>query len=132
MSVAGSRVAWVREADCIGCARCIDACPVDAIVGAAGFRHTVVASWCTGCDECLPVCPTSCIETRPRRDPGPTPAQARVRATVTAARRRRAASRAVALELVDVDGLSPEVLRAAVRAAVRRQAERRAGPDAEA
>lgn len=56
------RVAFVIEADCIGCTKCIQACPVDAIVGANGVMHTVVERWCTGCDLCVPVCPTDCID----------------------------------------------------------------------
>ncbi len=59
------RVAWVREEDCIGCTRCIQACPVDAIVGAARFTHTVIASECTGCDLCVEPCPVDCIEMHP-------------------------------------------------------------------
>ena len=55
-------VALVDEARCIGCARCIDACPVDAIVGAQGLMHTVVARLCVGCDLCLPACPVDCID----------------------------------------------------------------------
>ena len=54
--------ALIREDDCIGCKRCIDACPVDAIVGAAGLMHTVVESWCIGCELCLPPCPVDCID----------------------------------------------------------------------
>ncbi|HEY5898226.1 MAG TPA: RnfABCDGE type electron transport complex subunit B [Burkholderiales bacterium] len=54
-------VALVDEARCIGCVRCIDACPVDAIVGAQGVMHTVVEAWCIGCDLCLPACPVDCI-----------------------------------------------------------------------
>ena len=55
------RVALIDEAACIGCAKCIDACPVDAIVGASKRMHTVLASWCTGCELCLPPCPVDCI-----------------------------------------------------------------------
>ncbi len=58
-------VAVVDEAACIGCARCIDACPVDAIVGAQGYMHTVVESWCIGCELCLPPCPVDCIAPLP-------------------------------------------------------------------
>jgi len=61
-------VAVVDEERCIGCARCIDACPVDAIVGAQGYMHTVVESWCIGCKLCLPPCPVDCIEIVPRRE----------------------------------------------------------------
>lgn len=60
------RVAFIREQDCIGCTLCIAACPVDAIVGARGFTHTVIESECTGCDLCLPPCPVDCIDMRPR------------------------------------------------------------------
>jgi electron transport complex protein RnfB len=59
--------AVVDEARCIGCTRCIDACPVDAIVGAPGLMHTVVEPWCIGCELCLPPCPVDCIEMLPRR-----------------------------------------------------------------
>lgn len=55
------RVALIDEAHCIGCVRCIDACPVDAIVGAQGVMHTVVEEWCIGCDLCMPACPVDCI-----------------------------------------------------------------------
>ncbi|MGQ0654846.1 MAG: RnfABCDGE type electron transport complex subunit B [Betaproteobacteria bacterium] len=61
-------VALVDEARCIGCTRCIDACPVDAIVGAQGLMHTVVEPWCIGCALCLPPCPVDCIEMVPRQD----------------------------------------------------------------
>ena len=54
-------VARIDEAACIGCTLCIDACPVDAIVGAAKRMHTVVAALCTGCGLCVPPCPVDCI-----------------------------------------------------------------------
>jgi len=54
-------VARVDEAWCIGCTLCIDACPVDAIVGAAKRMHTVLPSLCTGCELCIPPCPVDCI-----------------------------------------------------------------------
>ena len=57
--------ALIDESRCIGCTRCIDACPVDAIVGAQGLMHTVVESWCIGCALCLPPCPVDCIEMAP-------------------------------------------------------------------
>lgn len=56
------RVAVIREAECIGCTKCIQACPVDAIVGAAKLMHTVIESECTGCDLCVPPCPVDCID----------------------------------------------------------------------
>lgn len=54
-------VAVIDEALCIGCTLCIQACPVDAIVGAAKLMHTVIAGDCTGCELCLPPCPVACI-----------------------------------------------------------------------
>ncbi|MGB5252527.1 MAG: electron transport complex subunit RsxB [Sedimenticolaceae bacterium] len=58
-------VALIVEADCIGCTLCIQACPVDAIVGAAKQMHTVIEDECTGCELCLPPCPVECIVMRP-------------------------------------------------------------------
>ncbi len=55
-------VAYIDEQQCVGCARCIKACPVDAIVGAEQFAHTVIVDHCTGCERCLPVCPVDCID----------------------------------------------------------------------
>lgn len=54
-------VAVIDEAICIGCTLCIQACPVDAIVGAAKQMHTVLPDWCTGCDLCVAPCPVDCI-----------------------------------------------------------------------
>lgn len=54
-------VARIDEASCIGCTLCIDACPVDAIVGAAKRMHAVLPALCTGCALCLPPCPVDCI-----------------------------------------------------------------------
>lgn len=54
-------VAIIDESLCIGCTLCIQACPVDAIVGAAGAMHTVIVRDCTGCELCMPPCPVNCI-----------------------------------------------------------------------
>ena len=54
-------VAVIDEAACIGCALCIQACPVDAIVGAPKRMHTVITNECTGCRWCIPPCPVDCI-----------------------------------------------------------------------
>lgn len=58
-------VAIIREAECIGCTLCIQACPVDAIIGAAKQMHTVLESQCTGCELCLKPCPVECIDLLP-------------------------------------------------------------------
>jgi len=59
------RVAFIREEECIGCTKCIQACPVDAILGAAKQMHTVIAEECTGCDLCVEPCPVDCIDMLP-------------------------------------------------------------------
>ena len=58
-------VAVIDEQTCIGCTLCIQACPVDAIVGAAKQMHTIVAADCTGCELCLAPCPVDCIAMQP-------------------------------------------------------------------
>lgn len=61
-AVQAKRVAVIREDECIGCTKCIQACPVDAILGAAKHMHTVIESECTGCDLCVEPCPVDCID----------------------------------------------------------------------
>ena len=58
---APAQVALIDETACIGCALCLPPCPVDAIIGANGYTHTVVADACTGCELCIPACPVDCI-----------------------------------------------------------------------
>ena len=58
-------VVYIDEQTCIGCTLCIQACPVDAILGAAKHMHTVIESECTGCDLCIPPCPVDCIHIKP-------------------------------------------------------------------
>ena len=60
-------VAVIDEQTCIGCTLCIQACPVDAILGAAKHMHTVIADECTGCKLCLPPCPVDCIDMVPEQ-----------------------------------------------------------------
>ena len=57
-----SVIVKIREQDCIGCTKCIQACPVDAIIGTAKFMHTVIASECIGCELCIAPCPVDCID----------------------------------------------------------------------
>ncbi len=59
------KVAYIREDECIGCTKCIQACPVDAILGAAKQMHTVITDECTGCDLCVDPCPVDCIDMLP-------------------------------------------------------------------
>ncbi|MEZ9302741.1 electron transport complex subunit RsxB [Vibrio breoganii] len=59
------KVAFIHEDMCIGCTKCIQACPVDAIVGGTKAMHTIIADQCTGCDLCVSPCPTECIEMIP-------------------------------------------------------------------
>lgn len=65
------QVAVIDESLCIGCVKCIQACPVDAIVGAPKQMHTVIAGECTGCGLCIPPCPVDCIDLVPNPDPTP-------------------------------------------------------------
>jgi len=58
-------VARIIEADCIGCTKCIQACPVDAIIGASKHMHVVIEPLCTGCGLCVPPCPVDCIVMQP-------------------------------------------------------------------
>lgn len=60
-----AQVAVIIEDACIGCTKCIQACPVDAIVGGSKLLHAVIEPWCTGCELCLPPCPVDCIELIP-------------------------------------------------------------------
>lgn len=59
------KVAYIREDECIGCTKCIQACPVDAIIGSGKLMHTVLAADCTGCNLCVEPCPVDCIDMVP-------------------------------------------------------------------
>ena len=63
-ATAAARVAMIDESRCVGCARCLPPCPVDAIVGAPKRMHTVLQERCTGCELCIAPCPVDCIEMR--------------------------------------------------------------------
>ncbi|WP_442861559.1 electron transport complex subunit RsxB [Burkholderia sp. USMB20] len=104
-------VAFIDESLCIGCTLCMQACPVDAIIGAPKQMHTIVESLCTGCDLCVPPCPVDCIAMVPVTD-GSAPA-GRV---VARNRRRRAASATTAGSRASVAKREPP-RRAAARAA---------------
>ena len=61
--------AVIREEECIGCTKCIQACPVDAILGSGKWMHTVIADECTGCELCIAPCPVDCIDMIPTNAP---------------------------------------------------------------
>ncbi len=56
------KIAFIREAECIGCIKCIKACSDNAILGARKQMHTIITDLCTGCEDCIAVCPVDCIE----------------------------------------------------------------------
>lgn len=60
-----SRIAFIDEENCIGCTKCIDRCPADAIIGAKRQLHTIISHYCTGCHLCTQACPTDCIDMKP-------------------------------------------------------------------
>ncbi len=103
--VHAGRVARIDPQACIGCARCLPPCPVDAILGAQRVLHSVIADWCTGCELCLPACPVDCIhmDARTAAQPEPEPAASRRRHRAHQARPgERAARRARELQALRV------------------------------
>jgi Na+-translocating ferredoxin:NAD+ oxidoreductase subunit B len=129
------RVALIDEPRCIGCTLCIQACPVDAIVGAAKLMHTVVTELCSGCDLCVAPCPVDCIEMVPAVGTDATWDRARADAArerfgrrgarlegERTERRQRLAARALKAK-ADPDA---EKKRAIIRAAIERARSRRA------
>jgi electron transport complex protein RnfB len=99
--VVPGRVARIDPQACIGCARCLPPCPVDAILGAQRALHSVIADWCTGCELCLAACPVDCIhmEARTTLQPEPVSATSRQRHRAHLARTAgRAAGRALELQ----------------------------------
>jgi electron transport complex protein RnfB len=87
-SEADPGVAWIDQDACIGCARCLPPCPVDAIIGAQRYLHTVLEPTCTGCALCIASCPVDCIVMRPRADGESAPAPSANRAHYDAHRAR--------------------------------------------
>lgn len=110
------RVALIDESRCIGCAKCLPPCPVDAIIGAARFMHTVVVDVCTGCELCIAPCPVDCITLvdratlpAPQPLPSPSPQENRERYQAHLARvQRRAAEREALLAARKKLALAPQ------------------------
>jgi electron transport complex protein RnfB len=121
-------LARIVEADCIGCTKCIQVCPVDAIIGANKLMHTVIADDCTGCERCVPACPVDCIVLEPMPlaqadDPIHTDAARmhfeRREARLAAQRTQRETE--LATRKAQVNGASQSVLDALARAKARKQ-----------
>lgn len=122
--------AAIREDACIGCAKCIQACPVDAIVGAAGLAHTVLAAECSGCGLCLAPCPVDCIDMAERpggreEEDARSGRSARWRRRFLLRRRRLKLERAARRRADAGGGFSRERARREIAAAVRRVERRR-------
>lgn len=90
------QVVVIREADCIGCTKCIPVCPTDAIIGTSGKMHTVITSACIGCELCLPPCPMDCIEIKPVATRSPETKRSLAKTWQTRARARKARLKAAA------------------------------------
>jgi electron transport complex protein RnfB len=127
--------AVIVEADCIGCRKCIDACPVDAILGARKQMHVVLARECNGCALCVPRCPVDCIVLHPTepvpRSPWPDydlADTARWRRRAEARRRRFTENAAAHARLPDNTAPTPRALRDEIRAAVERVRARKERP----
>ena len=125
--------AVIDEGACIGCALCLKACPLDAIVGAARYLHTVLPDDCSGCGLCVPACPVDCIALAPYLpgDPGPWPQyqldEAR-RWQTLARRRRERLARQAAVRAAQRREHERARKRQEIAAAVARVKARRAGP----
>lgn len=122
-----ARVAVIDEENCIGCVKCLRACPVDAIVGTAGAMHTVIPQQCTGCELCLAPCPTDCISMAAaapvRGEEARRAVAARARSRFLARERRLAARRRP--QSARPATADREAKRAYIRAAVERSRARR-------
>src|SRR5882724_6224780 len=128
------RVALIDEARCIGCTLCIQACPVDAIVGAPKLMHTVVTELCSGCDLCVLPCPVDCIDMVPATPADATWDQARAdaarerferRASRQERERRERAERLAARSLRAKEDPDAEKKRVIIQAAIERARARR-------
>ena len=127
-------ITLIDEAVCIGCTKCIQACPVDAIVGASKWMHTVLVDECTGCDLCIPPCPVDCITMVPAPDDGRSPSgragHYRARYVARNARLEREAGERAA-ELAAKKAALGDVRGSGVQAAILRARAKKAGSTAD-
>ena len=135
----GPRTLAVIDEDwCIGCTLCLDACPVDAILGANKLMHTVIAAHCTGCELCLPACPVDCIAMQPQAGPATqasgwaawSPAQAQAAAQRYAQRQQRHTRPEPAAARASVGAAGSAAKSSVIAAALARARERQADSSA--
>jgi electron transport complex protein RnfB len=107
------QVAIIRENECIGCTKCIQACPVDAILGSRKQMHTVIINECISCKLCIPPCPVDCIDMVD--DPSEKPESTLVRTRATA-RKARLAKKSENVETPKTDNKQRYILDAIARA----------------
>jgi len=128
------QVAMIDEESCIGCVKCLRACPVDAIIGAPKAMHTVIPQQCTGCELCLPPCPVDCIvlvpATPPAGEEGRRAAAVRARTRFLARQKRlRKQRRQTTVAAADAADPDLEQKRGFIRDAVKRSQARRRQAD---
>jgi electron transport complex protein RnfB len=121
-------LARIDEARCIGCTKCIQACPVDAIVGASKWMHTVLVEECTGCELCLPPCPVDCIELVPAADDGQSAWERAPRYRARYLARRARLARLEAERAAELAARKASLGTDAVREAIARARARKGGP----
>lgn len=125
-----SHVVSINEL-CIGCTKCIQACPVDAIIGAAKQMHVVLTEFCIGCNLCLPPCPMNCIDILPSKTVL-TPAMRRERAMMTKkryqARKQRLATLEVQKSQVDQQTIENDMEQTIAQAIAKVQQKRQSSP----
>lgn len=117
-----SMTAHIRESECIGCTKCIQACPVDAIIGSSKQLHIILTQECTGCGLCLAPCPVDCIELLSLHQPNYKPQQARHRYY---AKKQRKALKQNETKLIKTISQSNEQAITYIQAAIRRVKEKK-------
>jgi len=118
--MANKQVALIREEECTGCTKCIQACPVDAILGARELMHTVIESECIGCELCIPPCPVDCIDLVPAHHT-PDPTHTRMRVQNRKTRLQLSANTPLSPDETDIDARKRYVMEALQRAGNRKR-----------